>query len=310
MPLPTQSAPLLGRALEDVDRGRSEGRTNRCADRIRRGATGPPSLSFVEQAVSKFLLEVLGAAGALWGCADFLNFRDTPAHTENVRALALLLGFGFLIRYWRHMTRSWEHEREPLPIKTNDRHSDRPAFIQTQLSKFVLQVMGGAGAVWGSAEILMLRGASNRSEWTLTATVVGACFLFRYAVQILAYCLNTPLLRADEASGPMKVLRWFEATAITFDLEVLGAGGAIWGASEIVTLRTAGTNYIWRPVAAAVGVVYAIRWMVSLVRFVQSERDSVGVNGHSQVHIEEDMLNDSSTEGTRTESEADGDDSL
>jgi len=318
MPLPRQTChyektSLLGGATEDVDQGSLFARLyhhscNGCCNWKRQKTTGPKYVSFIEKVVSKFILEVMGAAGALWGCADFLNFRDTTAHEENVRALAILFGFIFATRYWWHVKNWWEHERDYLPIESNHR-TDMLAFFQSKLSVFVLQVMGGAGAVWGAAEVVKLRDDSNRTEWTTTATVVGLCFFIRFGLQILGE--YKPMLWSDESSVQMKIHRWFEATAVKFDLEVLGAGGAVWGASEVATLRTVDTLYIWRPVSAIVGFVYTIRWILLLNGFIQSEN-------RTQVQIETDvedlkLLDERktyggiSTEHTQTES---GDDSL
>lgn len=63
------------------------------------------------------------------------------------------------------------------------------------------------------------------------------------------------------------------------------AVGAVWGFSEIVTLRTPETNKIWSPISIAVGVVFSIRWFLHLIKFVQSERESVSAK--SQVQVDE-----------------------
>jgi hypothetical protein len=47
-------------------------------------------------------------------------------------------------------------------------------------------------------------------------------------------------------------------------LEVWGSGGAIWGFSEAIGLRTPLTIYLWRPTAILVSMVFFIRWLLQL----------------------------------------------
>ena len=55
--------------------------------------------------------------------------------------------------------------------------------------QFVLEVLGGAGAIWGCAELARLRkGGSSHPSWDLfsyAALVVGICCLFRF---LLIHC--------------------------------------------------------------------------------------------------------------------------
>ena len=46
-----------------------------------------------------------------------------------------------------------------------------------------------------------------------------------------------------------------------FVLEVLGAGGAIWGFSEACGLRHAGNVWFWRPAALSVASIFFLRWL-------------------------------------------------
>ena len=56
-----------------------------------------------------------------------------------------------------------------------------------------------------------------------------------------------------------------------FVLEVLGGAGAIWGSSEALTLRTADNSAtLWRPIAAAVGGLFFLRWCCQVCREIQA----------------------------------------
>lgn len=47
-------------------------------------------------------------------------------------------------------------------------------------------------------------------------------------------------------------------------LEVFGGGGAIWGFSEAVGLRTAQTVWFWRPAALAMASLFFARWLLQV----------------------------------------------
>jgi hypothetical protein len=59
----------------------------------------------------------------------------------------------------------------------------------------------------------------------------------------------------------IRLIQIFSAKLV---LEVFGAGGAIWGFSEAVTLRTPHTVWFWRPCAAIVGTIFFVRWILQI----------------------------------------------
>ena len=54
--------------------------------------------------------------------------------------------------------------------------------------------------------------------------------------------------------------------SVKFVLEVLGAGGAIWGSSEAIGLRNDANRWFFRWLACLVGFVFLVRWVVQLHR--------------------------------------------
>merc|ERR1712008_187655 len=59
----------------------------------------------------------------------------------------------------------------------------------------------------------------------------------------------------------VRLLQIFSAKLV---LEVFGGAGAIWGFSEVLTLRKPETLWFWRPCAAAVGAIFFLRFILQL----------------------------------------------
>jgi hypothetical protein len=55
-------------------------------------------------------------------------------------------------------------------------------------------------------------------------------------------------------------------------LEVFGSGGAIWGFSEAMGLRTSETDGFWRPVALSVGCIFFVRFVRQIKESLAEER--------------------------------------
>jgi len=53
-------------------------------------------------------------------------------------------------------------------------------FILDSGKKFIWDVMGSAGAVWGSSEIVCLRNSTNRRLWRCISGSVGIVFFGLY----------------------------------------------------------------------------------------------------------------------------------
>lgn len=230
-----------------------------------------PSLSvtsYLAVVAAKLLLEVMGVAGAVQGSSDILFLHDTPERMKRMWIIVLLVGGVFFIRYWWYAKHWWWYQRDYLPIKILHRRLHRLPCFQIHASKFVLNVLGGAGAIWGCAEAMRLRNPGN--GWT---------------IQALAYCLCLVEFWSDPSSIHiiLILLRWIDAFIVTLILEVFGAVGAVWGFSEIVTVRNPKNNKVWRSISAAVGLVFLVRWSIHLIKFVQSEHDSVADESQVQV---------------------------
>ena len=144
---------------------------------------------------AKCLLQVWGAAGAVWGASEALGFRTTEtrdAWQAAAWATTVVFGLRWLAELFRYCLL--------CPRRRRDRNSLLQRLVQTfqtailpwtevLVTKFVLEVCGAAGAVWGCAEIATIRDASEAStrRWRALALAVGAVFLLRWMVQVHHY---------------------------------------------------------------------------------------------------------------------------
>lgn len=205
----------------------------------------PPGCRRVPQQIRRpmdlcatFLLEVLGGAGAAWGCADVFEVRGGP-NNNKWRVVCAAVGAACLVR-WSLAS-----------------FSDVRYLQGDVLASFLLQVCGACGAIWGAAEIVGLRvnypedchaeqhGPSGPFigpgsawapgyetcqntllPWRLACAVVFVVFFLRWHCDLQSWCLVYHTRLAA-------ILRFFHLHVCTFILEVLGGAGAVWGASEI-----------------------------------------------------------------------------
>ena len=197
-----------------------------CCD-WRRHNTSGTLLTYLQVISSKFLLEVLGASGAIWGNCDIFLLRTTDEGIRISRIYAIIVGGIFFVRYYWHAKHRFQTNEDFLPPKEQHRRTQRLEFFQIHASKFVLQVLGSAGAVWGSAEVVTFRKPTTTTEWRIVSIVVGCLFLIRWVFQIIAYCLCLSERWADPTMPLMTALRFHGAFTVKFVLEVLGAAGAV-----------------------------------------------------------------------------------
>ena len=56
-------------------------------------------------------------------------------------------------------------------------------------------------------------------------------------------------------------INFFWVAFVKLILEVFGASGAIWGTSEVLTLRNPDTQEIWRYISSIIGIIFFIRFL-------------------------------------------------
>ena len=64
--------------------------------------------------------------------------------------------------------------------------------VQVFSAKLVLEVFGGAGAIWGFSETVGLRTAATAWFWRPAALTVGAIFFLRWMAQLRDYEISHP----------------------------------------------------------------------------------------------------------------------
>jgi len=250
--------------------------------------------------MATFLLEVMGGAGAVWGCAENAGVRFGPINDE-WRAICWCI---FILCLWRWIA------REAYGLKSHDGEV---------MAVFLLDVMGGAGAMWGCLEIggYRVNYPPNCHDVTEYRKADGSMGTFQgingaWGIQY-DHCGNTytesriicafvfvicamswqrliPSLYYNQFPNSKPCCGWnLEFLTRTFLLEVMGGAGALWGFSEICgrssfSLRLGwGDIYFgqksfdfWRFCCLIVFILCLARWI--LIRFIPGPPD--GWNGY------------------------------
>ncbi len=131
-------------------------------------------------------------------------------------------------------------------------------FIRIFSAKLVLEVLGGGGALWGSTEALGLRNKETQEFWRFWSIIFLSIFLVRFVKQASDY------LKSKEGPNLHPLFRLVQVFSAKFVLEVLGAAGAIWGWSEVITLHKPETIWLWRPVSLTIGAIFFFRWVLQI----------------------------------------------
>jgi len=138
--------------------------------------------------------------------------------------------------------------------------------VQVFSAKLVLEVFGGAGAIWGFSEVCFLRSTDTQEFWRTNACVFGVIFAVRWLMQIRDYMTQVggSKISLDEGSAK-RLAQIFSAKMV---LEVFGGSGAIWGFSEVVTLRRTETLEFWRYNACVFALIFFIRWCLQVREYM------------------------------------------
>jgi len=220
--------------------------------------------------LATFLLEVMGGAGAVWGCAENMGVRSGPINDE-WRAICWVV---FLLCLFRWVV------REAYGITSHDGEV---------MAVFLLDVMGGAGAMWGCLEIggFRVNYPSNCDEyqeelgfqgidnaWGPQYSSCGATYPESRIICAVVFVLCALSWQKCIPYGPSCCGRYAEFLLRTFLLEVMGGAGALWGFSEICgrsghSLRLGwGDKYFgqksfdfWRVMCTITFVLCLIRWL-------------------------------------------------
>jgi len=137
-------------------------------------------------------------------------------------------------------------------------------FYQIFSAKLVLEVFGGAGAIWGFSEVLTLRNPATQELWRFNALTIGFIFFLRYLMQMKDFLIETRYAGQSLVISKQQWVRLFQVYSAKLVLEVFGGGGAIWGFSEVLTLRRPETQEFWRFNASVIAFVFFIRFAMQI----------------------------------------------
>ena len=115
-----------------------------------------PSLSLIAVASSRFVLDVLGGSGAVWGVSELLGVRGGP-NNDLWRVVCCVVFLLFLLRWVVDVFRAGASNGS---LSGPGRRSPNASTVRRVLDHahtFHLQVVGGAGALWGGLEIAGFR---------------------------------------------------------------------------------------------------------------------------------------------------------
>lgn len=185
-------------------------------------------------------------------------------------------------------------------------------FVVGFFLQFVLEVLGAGGAIWGMSEVWHMRGGSNANPFqtnedlTIPSNIVFALGFIRMICRYtppnpMAEALVSPQdwsAKAFVKGGSQKAsadgmflfefLLFLLGVYLQWVLEVLGAGGACWGMSEVWHLRAdttrsdrgaAKTNDDYRWVANTVFCIATFRMLLKYCPPSQIQKAHLDPNG-------------------------------
>jgi hypothetical protein len=112
----------------------------------------------------------------------------------------------------------------------------------------------------GFSEVLTLRHAGTTELWRFNALTIGFIMFIRYLMQMKDYIISVKYPETVLVISNKQWIRLFQVYAAKLVLEVFGGGGAIWGFSEVLTLRHPGTTEFWRFNASVVAFIFFCRY--------------------------------------------------
>lgn len=89
----------------------------------------------------------------------------------------------------------------PLSTGKNTNNNKLIRLFQIFGAKLVLEVFGGAGAIWGFSEAIGLRSSSTIWFWRPCALLFGAVFFWRWIFQMRDYIMEEEIWFGRAVSG-------------------------------------------------------------------------------------------------------------
>jgi hypothetical protein len=110
-----------------------------------------------------------------------------------------------------------------------------------------------------------LRNLDTQEFFRVVSCIFGVLFFFRFCVQLRDFVKQ---MRGEELPTTDPMLQFWQIFSVKLVLEVFGGAGAIWGFSEVATLRNPATQEMWRFNALTVGFILLIRYFLQMKDFI------------------------------------------
>jgi len=261
----------------------------------------------------QFILEVLGAGGAVWGMSEVWKMRGAKAppgaeSNDRLRIPANIVFSLGAVRFFFRYAPDWGMKQALVDPHAwivdfgKSKAQNTPESLQGAFAfegvffvvgvwmQFVLEVMGAGGAWWGMSEVWGMRGYANvdpSGSNDRLRYVSNPVFCIAAIRMLMHYIPVNPatgkkheaavgmcgphdydLTPGGLASFQLEALCFLVGVWMQFVLEVLGAGGAWWGMSEVWGWRgfnhqdPGGSNDDLRPVSNVVFAIGCIRMIM------------------------------------------------
>lgn len=258
----------------------------------------------------QFILEVLGAGGAIWGMSEVWGMRgyahnDPGGSNDRLRIAAnIVFTLGATRMFFRYAPdwgmkqalvnpHQWildfgKSKRKTTPEPLQGAFAFEGVFFVVGVwMQFVLEVLGAGGAWWGMSEVWGFRGYAHQDPGGSNDQLryVSNSVFAIAAIRVLMHYLPVDKITGEKhqaavglcgphdydltpgglASFQLEAINFLVGVFMQFVLEVLGAGGAWWGMSEVWGWRGYGTsnpgatNDDLRPVSNVVFAIACIR---------------------------------------------------
>jgi len=153
----------------------------------------------------------------------------------------------------------------------------------------------------GFSEVLTLRNPVTQELWRFNALTMGFIMFLRYLLQMKDYIISVKYPDAVIIISKHQWIRLIQVYSAKIVLEVFGGGGAIWGFSEVLTLRRPETQEFWRFNASVAAFVFFLRYSMqvfdSLIEILEDGKVE-GARLQKEISLVEDDRGYSSLEST------------
>lgn len=161
----------------------------------------------------RFVLEVAGASGAVWGSSEVMKHRHEVDNVYWRKAAYIVAGFALSMYLMEHVAKrliSTEEVVHLVPVESDQENQLSALAVSLSGSKkagiivggvlgtvlrLILEVGGATGAVWGSSEVFGLRDESNSETWRKVAS--GARY-FAFAMLLIEYAVGRPVIIPEQ----------------------------------------------------------------------------------------------------------------